>query len=164
MKRLVLAVLLANVVAGGCLAQIITFDQLFPRTAQRTMGLHKLTAEEREALRMHVEALLTAVLSSSAQAAAAPALSSGERGGVSPYLGVGSGHWIRENVDGGRFILLEDNSFWQVDPLDRIDTILWLPVSDVTVLESSSGSPGYNYLLINTDDGEQAHARYLGRR
>lgn len=159
-----LAVLLATVVTGVCLAQVITFDQFFPRAEQQNMGLHKLTAEEREALRRRVQALLTAVLTSRAETSAAPPLSPRGRGGALSYPGVGGGHWVRENVDGGRFILLEDNSFWQVDPLDRIDAMLWLPISDITVLESSSGSPSYNYLLINTDDGEQAHAKYLGRQ
>lgn len=83
---------------------------------------------------------------------------------MTTYLDVGDGHWIKENVDGGRCILLEDNSLWKIDPFDRIDTKLWLSTSNVTVIDSSSGSPGYDYLLINTDDDERAHARYLGRQ
>ena len=61
-------------------------------------------------------------------------------------------------------MVLEDGSFWEIDPIEKIDAMLWLPISEITVLESSSGSPGYNYLLVNTDDGEQAHAKYMGRR
>ena len=83
---------------------------------------------------------------------------------MTTYFDVGDGHWIEKNVGGGKCILLEDHSFWQIDPVDRIDTMLWLPISNVTVRESSSGSPGYNYLLINTDDDEQAHAKYLGQQ
>lgn len=49
MMELSLAVLLATVVTGACLAQVITFDQFFPRVAQQNTGLHKLTAEERPA-------------------------------------------------------------------------------------------------------------------
>jgi len=37
--------------------------------------------------------------------------------------------------------------------------MLWLAVSSITVIESSDGSVGYDYALINTDDGEVAHAR-----
>ena len=40
--------------------------------------------------------------------------------------------------------------------------MLWLPVSEITVLNSKHSSPGYNYLIVNTDDGEQAHAKYMG--
>jgi hypothetical protein len=77
------------------------------------------------------------------------------------YAGTGSGHWVKENIDNGAFILLEDGSLWQVDPFDEIDASLWLPLSDITVIESSSGSVGYDYLLINTDDKEKAHAKYV---
>ena len=89
-----------------------------------------------------------------------PAIGGGARGG---YAGVGEGHWIKKNIDRGSFILLEDSSLWKIDPLDKINASLWLPLSDITVIESSSGSPGYDYLLINTDDGEKAHAKYIKR-
>ena len=52
---------------------------------------------------------------------------------------------------------------WEIAPLDRIETMLWLPVSAIVVIESTSGSPGYSYLLVNTDDGGQANARFIGR-
>ena len=164
MKRLSLGVLSVTVITGVCLAQVVAFDDLFPRAAQQTMGLHKLSDEERDALRGHVQALLAAVLTSRAQSTVSPSSSPRERGRDLTYLGVGGDHWVRKNVDQGRFIVLEDNSLWAVDPLNRVDAMLWLPISDITVLESATGSPGYNYLLINTDDGEQAHAKYLGRQ
>ncbi len=85
-------------------------------------------------------------------------------GGGQDYSGIGSGHWIQRNIDSGSFILLEDGSIWEIDPLEKIDAILWLPISNITVIQSSKGSVGYNYLLINADDGEKAHAKYIGRR
>ncbi|MBA3353212.1 MAG: hypothetical protein H0U23_12480 [Blastocatellia bacterium] len=75
-------------------------------------------------------------------------------GGV--YISLGKHHWIRSKTSGGEIITLEDGSIWQIDPLDRIDTSLWLPTSDITVVEADGG-----YLLINTDDGEKAHATLL---
>jgi len=80
------------------------------------------------------------------------------------YLGVGGGHWIKKNVDSGTYIILEDGSLWEIDPFDKIDAMLWLPISNITVIESSSGSPSYDYMLINTDDGEKAHAKYMGKQ
>ena len=77
------------------------------------------------------------------------------------YAGTGGGHWVKENIDNGEFILLEDGSLWQVDPFDKIDVSLWLSLSEITVVESSGGSVGYDYLLINTDDDEKAHAKYV---
>lgn len=81
----------------------------------------------------------------------------------STYLGLGGGHWVKRNIDGGTFILLEDRSLWEIDGFDKLDAMLWLPLSNITVTASTSGSPGYGYLLINTDDGEKAHAKYIGR-
>ena len=80
------------------------------------------------------------------------------------YSGAGSGHWIEENVDSGTILILEDGSLWQIDPIDKIDAMLWLLITDITVVASSDGSSGYDYLLINTDDGEKAHAKYLGNK
>ncbi len=80
------------------------------------------------------------------------------------YPGGGSGHWIQENIGGGSMIILEDGSIWKVDPLDIIEASLWLPISNITVVISNNGSPGYDYLLINTDDGEKAHAKFLGNK
>ena len=74
----------------------------------------------------------------------------------SPVVRHPSGHWIKSKSDDGAIITLEDGSVWQVDPLDRIDASLWLPITDITVVESDDG-----YLLVNTDDGEKARAELL---
>lgn len=92
----------------------------------------------------------------SAPPPAAPIRRSLASNGGGLYIGTGSGHWIQNTSSGGEFITLEDGSVWQVDLLDRIDTLLWLPITDITVAESGGG-----YLLINTDDGEKAHATLL---
>ena len=109
---------------------------------------HKLTAGETEALRSHVQTLFTRALL--------------ETQGGNTYAGVSSGHWVKKNVNSGTFMIFEDGSFWNIDTIDNIDAMLWLPVSEITVLNSRHSSPGYNYLIVNTDDGEQAHAKYMG--
>ena len=53
---------------------------------------------------------------------------------------------------GGAMVTLEDGSIWEINSLDRIDTSLWLPVTD------------YRYTLINTEDGEKALAKYISSR
>jgi hypothetical protein len=76
------------------------------------------------------------------------------------YLDTGGGHWIQEVNSNGAVITLEDGSLWRVDELDRIDTALWLPVDNITVLNDY----GDHYRLVNTDeDGEVANATYLGQ-
>jgi hypothetical protein len=69
----------------------------------------------------------------------------------------GSGHWIDEVMDDGNLIKLEDDSLWRVSPIDAIDSALWLPVTDITVIESDD--PAYPYKLVNKDDNEVVNAR-----
>jgi len=166
MKKLSIVIFAALGIAGisVCLAQsgnqLFSFEQLFPKSQQRQMGLHKLSETEKEALRAHVEGLLVTLIAS----IKSPETAKRRGYGGSVYAGVGGGHWIIENRDCGTYIILEDGSLWQIDPRDQIDAMLWLPTSDITVTESTSGFPGYDYLLINTDDGEKAHAKYMGQQ
>lgn len=74
----------------------------------------------------------------------------------------GGGHWITENAD-GKVITLEDGSLWQINPIDQVDTVLWLPVTDIVVMPAENSIGGYDYILLSKDDGEKAHAKYLGR-
>lgn len=76
------------------------------------------------------------------------------------YPGVGSGHWIQTVSGGGKIITLEDSSIWEVSPIDVINSAIWLPVSNIIVVEDSGPYP---YKLINTDDGETVNAKYLGQ-
>jgi hypothetical protein len=72
-------------------------------------------------------------------------------------------HWIQKNIGSGSYIILEDGSLWAIDPLDKINAMLWLPISSIIVVHSTTGSAGFNYLLINTDDKEKAHAKFIGK-
>jgi len=83
---------------------------------------------------------------------------------ASSYSGIGSGHWIRERSDGGRFITLEDGSFWEINTVDQVDTALWLPITDITVILSRNPIGDDKYELINTEDDEKALAKYMGKQ
>jgi len=130
----------------------IKFEDLFPTAQQSKIGINKLSSKEKEALHSHVENLLLMLTKSKQQS----------NGGM--YSGGSGGHWISKNIDSGSFMILEDNSFWKIDPYDKTNAMLWLPISNITITESSNGSPGFDYLLINTDDGEKAHAKYMGQK
>jgi hypothetical protein len=78
-----------------------------------------------------------------------------------PYTGGSTGHWIKSKASNGALITLEDGSLWEIRPLDRINTLLWLPISNITVFANSTGFGDYKYVLDNTDDGETASAKYL---
>jgi hypothetical protein len=74
------------------------------------------------------------------------------------YLGVGGGHWIRDVIERGRLLRLEDGSLWKIGPLDYIDSILWMKLDDITVLEGGF----YGYRLLNEDNAEIVEATFLG--
>lgn len=174
MKQLAFAITAIIGSTGLCLAQAPpqpSLEDLIPAARHRSMGINKLTRKQKERLREHIVALLSATYEKGARDARAGRAGPAPRarvGRAAPrgkvYANVGRGHWVDKNIDSGTFILLEDGSLWQIDPLERLDAMLWLTTSSVTVVESSRGSPGYDYLLINTDDGEKAHAKYMGKR
>lgn len=84
-----------------------------------------------------------------------------DKGPTAGYPGIGAGHWIQNVSGGGKIIILEDGSVWEVSPIDIINSAIWLPVSNIVVVEDSGPYP---YKLINTDDGETVNAKYLGSK
>lgn len=92
-------------------------------------------------------------------------LATGRTGGTAfglvgvPMISVGSGHWIKNKIDGGKIIQLEDGSLWQVSPLDVIDSALWLPLENITVINGED--PMFPYKLINTDDHHSVNVKPL---
>jgi hypothetical protein len=81
---------------------------------------------------------------------APPPTSSRKKGGG--YRTCESGHWIDEVMSDGGIVKLEDGSLWEIDSVDRIDTMLWLPTTDIVACPDK---------LINTEDNETAGARRL---
>lgn len=52
----------------------------------------------------------------------------------------------------GQIVKLEDGSIWEVDLVDAIDSMLWLPTTDIIACDDK---------LINTDDNETVSARRI---
>lgn len=94
------------------------------------------------------------------QRARASAPSTSARAGAAPRVGgyrgrrsdCETGHWVDSVSNSGEIVKLEDGSIWQVDLVDRIDTMLWLPITDIIVCDDR---------LINADDNETVQARRL---
>jgi hypothetical protein len=42
-------------------------------------------------------------------------------------------HWIQSKSNGGSIIILGDMSIWEVNAVDRVDSMLWLPTENVIV-------------------------------
>lgn len=61
-------------------------------------------------------------------------------------------HWVEKVIDSGKFVTLEDGSLWEIDPVHTIDTMLWLPASDISVCGNE---------LVNTGDGAAVRGRRI---
>jgi len=77
------------------------------------------------------------------------ARSSAQRRTFKGRSGCEAGHWVDSVMDDGKIVKLEDGSVWEVDAVDAIDSMLWLPTTDVIVCDGK---------LINTDDNEKVDA------
>lgn len=74
----------------------------------------------------------------------------------------GEVHWLKEVQKGGRVIILDDESIWEIAPSHAGDTCTWDLVSGIAV--SAGKDPHFPFRLINTGMGEGVDARHLGRR
>ncbi len=87
-----------------------------------------------------------------------------DRVGLGPrliYSGVGAGHRVTRNTEGGRLVALEDGSRWQIRLEHRVQALRWLVVPDVEVVDSGAeGAPHYE--LVDTATAERLPASYLG--
>jgi hypothetical protein len=135
---------------GQQLSVALTMEKVMTQDELSSTGVSSLTQAQRTALDAWLNKYTSQLI------AAATSKSTGT------YAGVGGGHWIREKSDNGGFITLEDGSFWEINSIDRIDTGLWLPVTNITVIQSHNPVGDFKYELINTDD-EKALAKYMGR-
>jgi hypothetical protein len=63
--------------------------------------------------------------------------------------GCESGHWVDSVSGDGQIVKLEDGSIWKVDSVDAIDSMLWLPTTDIVACGDK---------LINTEDNESVSA------
>lgn len=72
---------------------------------------------------------------------------------------VSTGHWIKWVRNSGAIIGLEDGTVWRVSPLDKINSMIWIPFSNIIITESDDVF--YPFRLINTDDKETVAATLL---
>lgn len=157
--------LLCVVLASFALAQsepVITMDKVMTGEQLRTTGVDSLTPSQRAALDRWLSEYTVKVIQLAHRSDTPTTSSPGPA--AAAYTGSSGGHWIKSKAANGAIIILEDGSMWEINSLDRIDTALWLPISDVTILKASSPVGEYKYTLINTDDGEKALAKYLGKQ
>ena len=154
----------AVVLAGLALAQSqppITIDKVMTGEELHATGVESLTSAQRSALDKWLSDYTLRVFQVAKDEK--PAVT-GTGTPPATYAGGSGGHWIRSKANDGAIIILEDGSMWGINSLDRIDTMLWLPISNITILKASPSVGDYKYSLINTDDKEKALAKYLGKQ
>ncbi|MGA2103459.1 MAG: hypothetical protein ABSG34_20265 [Candidatus Sulfotelmatobacter sp.] len=76
------------------------------------------------------------------------------------YTKIHEEHWLRDKLDAGRIVVLEDESIWEVHPSDRMVTRRWLRISTITVKHTQKEL--FPYVLSNRTEREDARANYLG--
>lgn len=71
------------------------------------------------------------------------------RNNVASSSGCESGHWVDSVSDDGDIVKLEDGSVWEIAAADTVDSMLWLPTTDIIACDDK---------LINTEDNETVEA------
>jgi hypothetical protein len=161
-RQVILAAMALSCAAGNVGGQSkLTMDGVMSAAEQRETGLRSLTAAQRAALDSWLMRYTMSVINI-AQKGASGNQAGRPRSGGGVYAGVGEGHWIEEVSNGGAMVTLEDGSIWEINSIDRIDTALWLPATDITIIEANRPIGEYRYTFINKDDGEKALAKYIG--
>lgn len=62
--------------------------------------------------------------------------------------------WIKSKSANGSVIIFGMDSVWEVDPIDRLNSMLWLPTDDVLICDEEG-------ILINRNSGEKVGARQI---
>jgi hypothetical protein len=161
------SLLIAVLLSGPAFAQstpIIAMDKVMTAEELKAAGLDTLTPAQRSALDQWLSEYTVKLIQLAQRPdKPAPSASLGAGTAAPTYTGASAGHWIRSKANNGDMITLEDGSIWEINPIDRIDTVLWLPITNITVLKASQPVGDYQYLLVNKDDGEKALAKFLGK-
>lgn len=166
----------ATLFAAEPTRRVIPLNEIMTKREQKSTGLHKLTLDERAALEEWLTFFANTIARESASVTAraaglsaiAPArstlsadaaikIAASATGGN--YSGLDQKHAVKEKVDNGSFILLDDGSMWQIAPIDRASSALWLPQDSILVLKNDNLL--YPYKLVSGRD--TVEARFLAK-
>ncbi len=76
------------------------------------------------------------------------------------YPSAGPGHFIKETREGGRYVVLEDRSLWEIAEANRYTTAEWQELEGIAV-RFANGDPPYDYELSNIDRDQGVAARWV---
>lgn len=110
---------------------------------------------------MQRRTLLATLIGMMAPALAARQPLAGQEKSKDPrYPSLGPGHFIKENRENGRFIVIEDKSVWEVPAADRYRTAEWGELEGIA-LRFAEGDPPYDYEMTNLDRDEGVAAHWV---
>ncbi len=80
------------------------------------------------------------------------------------YYDVNQQQEVEAVYDSGELVLLRDGSLWSIESYGQYDTRYWYRSATVYVIEDSYSwyAWSHGYKLINLDNNEAVHAKYLG--
>ncbi|MGE0448770.1 MAG: hypothetical protein AB7Q29_04225 [Vicinamibacterales bacterium] len=81
--------------------------------------------------------------------------------GEERYGALGTGHFIQENRENGRFLVLEDKSVWEIDERNHHMTSQWQQYDAIGVRYQPTAEPPFQYGLTNEDKDQGAAAKWI---
>jgi hypothetical protein len=63
---------------------------------------------------------------------------------------------VKKIIDRGQYVLLDDNSLWEVNSLDRLTSSLWMSIDEIVIVGSS-----FQTKLLNTRDNKSVTAKRI---
>jgi hypothetical protein len=76
------------------------------------------------------------------------------------YTGLNLKHWVAKLSDGGKVVVLDDGSIWEINPSYRSRTMVWVVAQEIMV--TTGFNPQYPYQLANAMTSEVVEGRYKG--
>jgi hypothetical protein len=76
------------------------------------------------------------------------------------YISINVKHWVGKLSDGGKTVVLEDGSVWEINPVYRSRTLVWAIAQEIVV--TTGLNPQYPYQLTNGVTKDVVEGRYTG--
>lgn len=129
-----------------------SIDTHMDNTDRRLTGINKLTPQEQQVLQEWINTHHTL---KNPNAVTSTPITSTPTTSKTSYTGKGA--VLSQNIAGGRYIILNDNSMWMINPEDTPTTGGWISAVMINV----EGNPDSNwpYLLVNSVTDSKARAR-----
>jgi len=139
MKALFLSTLILSSIYGG---NVNSLDTHMDNSTRDKAGLNKLTPQEKQALQEWINTHHS--LNSPTPTA-------------KTYQGKGA--VLSQNIAGGRYIELADDSLWEINPDDVPTASGW--ISPVTINVTSNPDSNWPYLLVNSATDSKLRAKSI---